>query len=195
MSIRSLNRNRLVFALICVLALGIAACQPAATPTPTARPTQPPPTATEAAVETEAPVVEETEVEETVVPVEETVAPVEETEAETEEAGTSVTEAPTSEAAGTEESGATAEASAEASGEGAHAVVSVTTTRLRAQPSLTGEVITELSNGTEVTVLGETANAGYAYARLADGTEGWVAKQTLMLDDPFADLPVMTPQP
>src|SRR5690606_21766554 len=68
--------------------------------------------------------------------------------------------------------------------------VSVTSTRLRATPSLRGTVIVELPIGTTVTTLGELSDQAYLDGRLEDGTEGWVAKQTIRLDNQFALLPV-----
>jgi outer membrane biosynthesis protein TonB len=77
--------------------------------------------------------------------------------------------------------------------EGFPGTISVSTTRMREAPSLTGTVIQELQRGTMVLVLGETANGGYVYVRLEDGTEGWVAKQAVALEDVFARPPIMTP--
>jgi uncharacterized protein YgiM (DUF1202 family) len=71
----------------------------------------------------------------------------------------------------------------------------VSVSRLRSQPTLTGEVLAELVDGDVVTILGQTPNAGYVLVRTEDGTEGWVAKQTVALEDLLMDIPVVTPQP
>lgn len=75
------------------------------------------------------------------------------------------------------------------------AILSVTTTRVRRTPVITGETVAELQHGDEVVVLGETDNQGYIYVRLADGSEGWAAKQNFAFENRFVTLPVLTPAP
>jgi uncharacterized protein YgiM (DUF1202 family) len=161
-------------------ALLLAACAPAATPTPTAAPTvaptaEPTTVPTEEAAEPTEAVVEEEPTE--VMADAEATDTAEEPEAEATEAG--------------EASGETGNA---ASGEGMPGVVGVTSTRIRETPAVRGTVVMEISQGTEVLALGQTANEGYLFIRLEDGTEGWVSKQTINLEDRFASLPIIDPE-
>jgi hypothetical protein len=188
-----LNRRPIAAFLLLVFGLALlAACAPAATPTPTTAPTVAP-TPTEEVVEAE-PTEDPTE-ELTDVATEEPEA-AEDADAEaTEAAEADATEAgEDADAEATEAADAGDDASAEAaSGDGMPGVVGVTSTRVRETPTVRGTVIVEIPAGTEVVALGETANAGYLYIRLEDGTEGWVSKQTINLQDRFATLPIMEP--
>jgi uncharacterized protein YgiM (DUF1202 family) len=64
---------------------------------------------------------------------------------------------------------------------------------LRAAPSPVGAVITELTSGTSLTVLGKTATEGWLRVRTADGLEGWVASGYVAISVDIATLPVLTP--
>jgi hypothetical protein len=182
---RSFSPYRLISILVCCFALLLAACGPSATPTPTARPTEPP-TEVEEDVETEAAEVEETATEAS--------AEADETEAADDSSATEAassgddTDEATEAAEGTTEAGGSAP-----SGEGFAATVNVSTVRLRAQPSVAAAVVQEITRGTVVTALGQTSDGGYVQVHLEDGTEGWVAKQTLAFEDPRVELPVITP--
>lgn len=157
-------------------ALLLAACAPAATPTPTTAPTAAPTAVpTEEAAEPTEAVVEEEPTE--VMADAEATDTAEEPEAEATEAG--------------EASGETGNA---ASGDGMPGVVGVTSTRIRETPAVRGTVVMEIPQGTEVLALGQTANEGYLFIRLEDGTEGWVSKQTINLEDRFASLPIIDPE-
>jgi hypothetical protein len=177
----------LISILACCFALLLAACGPSATPTPTARPTEPP-TEVEEEVETEAADVEADETE----PADEADA----TEAAEASSGDEATEAAsgdegdeaTEAAEGTSEAGGSA-----ASGEGFTATVNVSTVRVREEPAVSAAIVQEITRGTVVTVMGQTADGGYVQVQLEDGTEGWVAKQTLAFEDPRVELPVVTP--
>jgi uncharacterized protein YgiM (DUF1202 family) len=78
-------------------------------------------------------------------------------------------------------------------GEGLAATVSTSNGRLRSAPAMDGEVIAELARDSAVTVIGQTADTGYFYIVTADGLEGWIARNTVALEDRFADVPVREP--
>lgn len=183
--------QRLVIALACLFAIVLAACGPGATPTPTSAPPTDEPEEVETVEPTDAP--EEVETEEaTEVEADET-----EVEASTEEADGEPTDEPDAEGTAEAEGDDTEEddgGDAAASGEGFPATVSVSSTRVREAPNSDAPVIVELPQGTAVTVTGRTANSSYAYIVTEDGTEGWVAMQTLRLANLFANPPVMTPE-
>jgi WD40 repeat protein len=80
-----------------------------------------------------------------------------------------------------------------ASCEGIPATVNVSSVRLREEPSVTANLVRELTRGEFVLIIGQTPDAGYVFVRLEDGTLGWVAKQTIAMDDPRADIPVVNP--
>lgn len=192
-ALRTFRLSTTVTAVVLTTVLVLAACAPAATPTPTAAPTTPPTEApteapTEVPTEEEAVETPEVEAEEDAT---ETVDAVATILADEPEATEMAEDADATEmAADASDEGDDTEAAA---GEGEPGVVGVTSTRVRETPSVRGTVIVEIEQGTAVTALGETENAGYLYIMLEDGTEGWVSKQTINLDDRFAELPVMTP--
>lgn len=161
-------------AAILIIVLLVAACAPEPTPTPTPAPTTAP---------TAAPTEEPTEVP-TEVPTQE---PAEDADADATEA---VADADADAPADADDD---SDAGDSASGEGEPGVVGVTSTRVRTEPSSSGEVLAEIARDTPVVALGQTANAGYLFVRLEDGTEGWVSKQTINLEDRFAQLETIEP--
>ncbi len=179
-----------LIAVLSALLLIIAACAPQATPTPTPSPEPEPSPTAEEVIEEEAEEAEEAEAEEpaeteTAVATEDA-EPAEDEATEEDDADASATEAADTETDAADEPAGSPE-------EGYPAVVGVTSTRVRAQPAVRGEVIVELSQGDELIVLGETTT-GYVLVRTADGQEGWVSKQTVRFDNPFISLPVIEPE-
>jgi hypothetical protein len=169
------------FATLCLLTLVIAACSPAAPTTAPRATTAPATTAPEQEATSEA--------------ADATEQAAEQTEATTDagEAGTDeATQAAADEDSTAEATSATGSAP---SGEGVAALVSVGPSRLRSAPSISGDVVAQLAQDTEITILGQTADAGYVYVRTADGTEGWIAKQNVTMQDLNVTIPVMTPAP
>lgn len=68
-----------------------------------------------------------------------------------------------------------------------------TTLNLRAAPSPTGAVISELTSGDPLIVLGRTANDGWLKVRITDGQEGWVASGYVKLNVALETLPILAP--
>jgi glucose/arabinose dehydrogenase len=133
---------------------------------PAATPTPTPVPATEAA-ETEEP--DETEA--TSVP-------------ETEEA----TETPEATEAENERAESTAPA-----GAGLAATITTSAGRVREAPARTATTLVELPEGAAITVLGRTPDGGYALVETEDGVQGWLAFNSMALEDRFADVPLATP--
>jgi hypothetical protein len=65
---------------------------------------------------------------------------------------------------------------------------------VRGGPGTTYEVVTVVSPGVEVTVIGRNADGSWINIRLEDGTEGWMARQLLLLEDEAAALPNTAPR-
>lgn len=183
---------RLMFALVCCFAL-LAACGPQATPTPTAAPTE---VQEEEAAETEAAEAEDAADEAEDADAEAAVDEAGDAEA-TEAAAEDETEAAEEDADATE---AAADAGEEAAGDssdaastGLTATVNVSSTRMRESPSVAASVVAELTRDTQVDVLGRSQDNGYLFIRTEDGQEGWVAKQTMALSNPVAEIEVVSP--
>ncbi len=170
---KTLARTVRPYLLVAALCALLAACAPAAAPTNTPVPATSAPT--------DAP--------------EPTDVPPAETDAA--DAGAETAEANETDDASvdaTVEADETSTEAAEAGGAGeVMGTVTVSTTRLRAAPSSSADVVGELTQGARLVILGASPDNGYYFARTDDGAEGWTARQSITLDNLLEPIPRMTP--